>query len=187
MLSDINRNNDLTDTERRIMTYLILDRANSETGLCCATEQNIADALGVTDRAIRKAKASLKAKGLLDWNTERLNGKNQICLYRFTYKVRRNACSPLTDLSVPYKQTSTGTDVPHSTGTPVPHNSGTPVPHQTGEKFYAKFGSAEWDAWDRYTRITTGKGLPNGRDGGWLVPRQWPPKLQMSLADLLAT
>lgn len=186
MLSEINRRADLTDTERRIMIYLILDRANSDTGLCCATERNIADALGVTDRAVRKAKASLKAKEMLDWDTERLNGKNQICLYRFRYKVRRNTCSSSTDLGVPYQHTSTGTAVPHSTGTHVPNASGTPVPHQTGEKFYAKFESAELEAWDRHSRMKTGKALPRDRAGGWLVPSQWPPTT-MSLEDLLAT
>jgi hypothetical protein len=41
--------------------------------------------------------------------------------------------------------------------------------------FLAKFGSEELDAWDAYTRETTGKSLPRNRDGSWRVPCQWPP------------
>jgi hypothetical protein len=47
------------------------------------------------------------------------------------------------------------------------------VSHQTG--FLAKFGSPELDAWDAYTRDSTGKSLPRDRDGNWRVPVQWPP------------
>lgn len=41
--------------------------------------------------------------------------------------------------------------------------------------FYAKFGSEEQDAWDRYGRETKGKAFPRDKSGGWNFPVQWPP------------
>jgi hypothetical protein len=44
--------------------------------------------------------------------------------------------------------------------------------------FYAKFGSEEQDAWDRYGQVKSGKSFPRDRDGGWRHPTQWPPGYQ---------
>lgn len=41
--------------------------------------------------------------------------------------------------------------------------------------FYAKFESAEQDAWDDYGKRKSGKTFPRDRDGGWRFPTQWPP------------
>jgi hypothetical protein len=41
--------------------------------------------------------------------------------------------------------------------------------------FYAKFGSEEQDAWDRYGQAKSGKSFPRDKDGGWRHPTQWPP------------
>lgn len=41
--------------------------------------------------------------------------------------------------------------------------------------FYAKFGSAEQDAWDRYGQAKAGKSFPRDSKGGWRHPTQWPP------------
>lgn len=188
MLDEIMMRADLTQTEHRICYYLIVMRTNAETGLCFATDQNLADALGVTKRAIEKSKQSLKAKGLLDWYTERLNGKNSVSLYKFNYKVRPNTCSVL--------QTNTNsvlTEFQPNTRSVLQPNArsvshGTPVPHQIDQKYLAKDGSPEWQAWDQYTRITTGRGLPpSKRYGGWYVASQWPPTTQqrsLSLSEI---
>lgn len=41
--------------------------------------------------------------------------------------------------------------------------------------FYAKFGSEEQDAWDRYGRETRSKAFPRDKSGGWNFPTRWPP------------
>lgn len=41
--------------------------------------------------------------------------------------------------------------------------------------FYASFGSPEQDAWDAFSRKTTGKNLPRDKRGGWQVQTRWPP------------
>lgn len=43
------------------------------------------------------------------------------------------------------------------------------------KKFYARFGSAELEAWDDYGRITKGTTYPRDKHGGWSFPSQWPP------------
>lgn len=47
-----------------------------------------------------------------------------------------------------------------------------------GSDFYAKFGSEEQDAWDRYGQANRGKTFPRDRNGGWRFPTQWPPGYQ---------
>ncbi len=42
--------------------------------------------------------------------------------------------------------------------------------------FYAKFGSEEQDAWDRYGQEKRGKAFPRDKHGGWNFPAQWPPE-----------
>lgn len=46
---------------------------------------------------------------------------------------------------------------------------------ETASGFYAKFGSEEQDAWDRYGQASKGKAFPRDRSGGWRFPSQWPP------------
>lgn len=184
MLDELMLRKDLTQTELRIIYYLTIMRTNAETGLCFATDQNLADALSVTTRAIEKCKQSLKAKGILDWNTERLNRKNSVSLYRFLFKqVRPNSGSVLNGTPVRDKTTNIPNAYSVSPRTAVRD-------HTTGENagtYYAEFGSAELDAWDRWSRVHKGKSLPRDRAGGWHVASQWPPRTQIDLEDLLAT
>lgn len=182
-LDDIMKRNDLSGTEKGICWYLLYNRTNNETSFAAATDQNLADALGVTLRAIKKCKQSLKAKNILGWDTERLNGQNTITSYWFNYRVCSAKNSP-----------SNGTEIHHSTRRMVPDRApqhGTEIHHSTtGENagtYYAKFGSAELDAWDRWSRIHRGKAYPRDRAGGWTFPSQWPPRTQIDLEDLLAT
>jgi hypothetical protein len=41
--------------------------------------------------------------------------------------------------------------------------------------FYAKFGSEEQDAWDRFGKATANKTFPRDKNGGWNFPARWPP------------
>jgi uncharacterized protein YdaU (DUF1376 family) len=42
-------------------------------------------------------------------------------------------------------------------------------------KFYAKFGSPELEAWDAYSRKTKGTNMIRDKRGGWLCDARWPP------------
>jgi hypothetical protein len=48
------------------------------------------------------------------------------------------------------------------------------IPFDTN-KFYAKFGSPELDAWDAYSRKTKGTNMIRDKRGGWLCDARWPP------------
>lgn len=176
MLTEIMLRTDLTQTEQRLCYYLLAVRTNADDGLCFASDQNLADALGVTKRAIEKSKQSLKAKNVLDWNTERLNRKNTVSLYRFIYRERPNTRTVL----IANAETVLNRPLPNAGSVSTANASSV-------SKHYAAFGSAELAAWDRWSQITKGKSLPRDRAGGWHVDQQWPPQIQMTLADLLAT
>jgi hypothetical protein len=182
MLTEIMLRNDLSGLQYRICYYLIAVKTDAETGLCAATDASIANGLGVTPRAVKKAKQGLKDSRILEWQTQRLNGKNLICLYRVILKTEKrvNSRSPSNDLPVHHQNKSNDLPVHHEMV-----NGWTPSKPNTA--FHAKFGSAELDAWDRWSAITTGKSLPRDRAGGWQVATRWPPSHQMELADLLAT
>lgn len=53
--------------------------------------------------------------------------------------------------------------------------SGTPPHRLLSPQFYARFGSAELDAWQAYRTRTEGKTYATGRDGGRWFESQWPP------------
>lgn len=46
---------------------------------------------------------------------------------------------------------------------------------RASSQFYARFGSAELDAWQAYRTRTEGKTYATGRDGGRWFESQWPP------------
>ncbi len=47
---------------------------------------------------------------------------------------------------------------------------------QTSEKYLAKVGSAQYDAWNAHNRDRFGKSLPfSDKVNGWLVDSEWPP------------
>lgn len=198
MLDDIVRNHDLSGAEFRVLFYLAYTRTDATSGLCYASDQNIADALNLHLRSVKKLKKSLHEKKLLDWNTERTGAKNNVSLFTIKGTTSGNHAqtAPQEDNRIIQETRSQmGTSFSSHLGTA--NNRTTLSDAQTGTtshaqmgttQFLAKDGSPEWHAWDRYTRITTGKGLPRSdRYGGWHVPSQWPPKLQMSLADCFAT
>lgn len=45
--------------------------------------------------------------------------------------------------------------------------------------FYAKAGSRQLDAWDKHR----GKPYPRDKDGGWMVPAEWPPQEEIREAQ----
>lgn len=52
-------------------------------------------------------------------------------------------------------------------------------------RFLAKMGSAQYDAWNAYTRDTTGKGLPySDKHNGWWVSSEWPPTINGRLRPI---
>lgn len=55
-------------------------------------------------------------------------------------------------------------------GDDTPDEAETPL-----QGFYAKFESAEQDAWDAYGKAKSGKTFPRDKNGGWRFPTQWPP------------
>jgi hypothetical protein len=50
-----------------------------------------------------------------------------------------------------------------------------PKPSVAQIGFYARFGSAELDAWDAYGRLNKGSTYPKDKRGGWTFPSRWPP------------
>lgn len=62
----LNRHPDLTSTARRVGLEL-LNHADRQTGTAWPSEARLAEALGISDRSIRRAKAELAALGLLTW------------------------------------------------------------------------------------------------------------------------
>lgn len=51
---------------------------------------------------------------------------------------------------------------------------------ETSTRYYAKFGSAQLDAWHAHSMSVRGKGLPRDRAGGWYVPSEWPPAQEVA-------
>ncbi len=47
-------------------------------------------------------------------------------------------------------------------------------------QFYARFGSAELEAWDSYGRMMKGTTYPKDKRGGWSFPERWPPNFKLS-------
>lgn len=183
MLDTIMLRNDLTGTEQRICYYLIRFRTNSDTSLCYISDEALARNLGVTRRAIQKCKRSLKQKKLLSWTTERRNGKHEVSLYRVIYREGEN-CSSLYSSELQFTTNTTKTNGSSLTNTSSPANSRSlSDTATTPTKFYAKFGSAELDAWARWSQ-ETGTNYPRDRAGGWEFPSRWPPKPELTLSQI---
>lgn len=181
MLDEIMLRNDLSGTELRVIYYLVRTRTNSETGLCFATDRNIADALQLNIRTIERTKQSLKAKGVLTWSTERLNRKNTVSLFRLTIQRTTGRQTGIKD----DRSTGINDTKPDSlTGINSDSLTGIDTDKTTGTKHYAKDGSPELAAWDRWSKKTTGKSLPRDRAGGWFVETQWPPTKQLTISEI---
>lgn len=187
MLHELMLRNDLTHAEHRLLYLLYAIRANSQTGVCFTTDARAAEDLGLTVRTIERTKASLKAKRLLDWTTDRLRGRNDVTVYNLN-----NTDAGVAQIPTPTSQNPDAgvSQIPTPTSDVLSKEQldATRAENIGGARsYYAKFGSAELDAWDRWSRIHKGKSLPRDRAGGWYVAQQWPPKTQLDLADLLAT
>lgn len=49
-------------------------------------------------------------------------------------------------------------------------------------RVYARCGSKQLEAWDRYSKATKGRGLPRDSKGGWWVSAEWPPQTEGVMA-----
>jgi hypothetical protein len=181
MLNELMLRNDLTHAEHRVLYLLYAIRANSATGLCFTTDKRMAEDLGLTVRSIERTKASLKAKGLLAWQTDRLRGTNNVCVYRL--QTDTDASVEDTDASVGKSTDASVAKLPTPASAvpiiePIERSTDIPV------GFEAKFGSPELAAWDRWSRKEKGRGLPRNSKGGWHVPSQWPPKRELTIAEI---
>jgi hypothetical protein len=77
-----NRAPGLSPTARRLGIELV-GHVNKQTFRCDPSEARLAHLLGVTSRAIRKAKQELQRQGLLTWRTV---GQNGTCNYHISWK-----------------------------------------------------------------------------------------------------
>lgn len=187
MLHELMLRNDLSHAEHRVLYLLYAIRANSNTGLCFTTDARMAEDLGLHVRSIERAKASLKAKGLLRWTTDRLRGRNDVCVYDLNAEKNtdNSVASIVGNTGDPVAEIPTSApDVSSIEYIKTLHGISTEM---TPRSFYAPSGSPELEAWDRWGRIHRGKSYPRDRAGGWDFPSRWPPRTQIDLEDLLAT
>lgn len=105
----------LSPTARRLGVELV-GHANKHTFRCDPSEARLAHLLGVSVRAIGKAKKQLQDKGLLTWRTA---GQNGTCNYHISWK----ALARIGDEKLEtWKQTQEEQiSQPHGTPVPVRH------------------------------------------------------------------
>jgi hypothetical protein len=125
----------LSPSARRVGLAL-LDHLNVYNARCDPGESRLAAMLGLSERAIRKAKAELKQVGFLTWKSH--GGLPLTADYRLNFKVLHATCDRIeadakslvprrrrgayrNDCSGLGESAQTGTSVPQ-TGTPVPPN-----------------------------------------------------------------
>ncbi len=82
----INRHPELSGTARRVALELI-NHADRQTGTAWPSEARMAEALGLTDRSIRRAKVELAAHGLLTWQRRGTNKAGRTNLYQLAWDV----------------------------------------------------------------------------------------------------
>ncbi len=82
----LNRHNAISDTARRVAQEL-LSATNKETGTAWPSEEGMAKALGLSDRSIRRAKAELRAHGLLTWFRRGTNKRGRTNVYMLAWDV----------------------------------------------------------------------------------------------------
>jgi hypothetical protein len=173
MLDDLMTRADLTGTQKSILWYLAYRRTNTEIGLCCATDQQIADAVGVKLSIIKKSKQKLKALGILTWLTERLNGKNQICLYQWCTNVHPKGTSKI--------QEEGCTNVHHQHNVFVHHEPKTMVYKCTPSKtarIFIRADTPDWQTIETHWRAS-GRGSPPRAGLGWyFAPSELPDQLR---------
>jgi hypothetical protein len=80
----LNRHPDLSATARRVGIEL-LNHADRTTGTAWPSEARMAEALGLTDRSIRRAKAELAALGLLTWQRRGTSKAGRTNLYTLAW------------------------------------------------------------------------------------------------------
>jgi DNA-binding transcriptional MocR family regulator len=82
----LNRHTAISDTARRVAQEL-LSATNKETGTAWPSEEGMAKALGLSDRTIRRAKAELRAHGLLTWFRRGTNKRGRTNVYMLAWDV----------------------------------------------------------------------------------------------------
>lgn len=82
----LNRHTAISDTARRVAQEL-LSATNRETGTAWPSEEGMAKALGISDRSIRRAKAELRAHGLLTWFRRGTNKRGRTNVYMLAWDV----------------------------------------------------------------------------------------------------
>lgn len=82
----LNRHSAISDTARRVAQEL-LSATNRETGTAWPSEEGMAKALGISDRSIRRAKAELRAHGLLTWFRRGTNRRGRTNVYMLAWDV----------------------------------------------------------------------------------------------------
>lgn len=82
----LNRHTAISDTARRVAQEL-LSATNRETGTAWPSEEGMAKALGLSDRSIRRAKAELRAHGLLTWFRRGTNRRGRTNVYQLSWDV----------------------------------------------------------------------------------------------------
>lgn len=81
----LNRHTGISDTARRVAQEL-LSATNRETGTAWPSEVGMAKALGISDRSIRRAKAELRAHGLLTWFRRGTNKRGRTNVYMLVWE-----------------------------------------------------------------------------------------------------
>lgn len=81
----LNRHTAISDTARRVAQEL-LSATNRETGTAWPSEEGMAKALGLSDRSIRRAKAELRAHGLLTWFRRGTNKRGRTNVYMLAWE-----------------------------------------------------------------------------------------------------
>jgi hypothetical protein len=176
MLTELMLRNDLSHAEHRVIYLLFAYRANERTGLCFTTDARMAEDLGLHVRSIERAKASLKAKGLLRWTTHRDAGKNDVSVYHL------NTGNSVAKDVEEYRHFRRNSDN-NVAQIPAPAPDVLSIEHLEG-KFYAAADTPELEKWDRWSRATRGKPFPKDKNGGWLVPSREPPIRKLTIAEL---
>ena len=80
----LNRHTTISDTARRVAQEL-LSATNRDTGTAWPSEEGMAKALGISDRSIRRAKAELRAHGLLTWQRRGTNRRGRTNVYMLAW------------------------------------------------------------------------------------------------------
>ena len=106
----LNRHPDLSATARRVALEL-LNHINRATGTAWPSEARMAEALSITTRSIRRAKAELAALGLLTWQRRGTSKAGRTNVYRLALAA---LLSLATRIKAKVKAAATAALAPHN-------------------------------------------------------------------------